>query len=419
MIHEKLGAIKRLGPIILVIIIVPILSVYIKSINSSKNSLSSIKEVKVQEIKGGDTSNLSELSGTLQPFQEVTVSFEVSGIINSLNIKEGSNINVDDILASIDDSNYELQVQQAQANTQKAQAAYNETAKGAREQQLAEASLKLEQAETTYNQAVTDFKRNETLYKSEYISQSDYEKSQNNMILTQKDMNTAQEAYSLVAAGATEEEKQQANAAYKQAVSAEEQAQLALSKTSLKSPMKGVVISKNISQGQLVSSGTPACTIANIDKLKVDLPVPDNEIPSWKIGDKVVAILYDKSVDGSVTNIFSATNENTGTINVEVTLDNTSHNWRPGQVVNCEHSVNGSFTIFVPKEAVISNGSSSPYVFLLKNNKAVKTNVEIGDLKNNKLEIKSGVKKGQSLITDGAYKLSNGDKVNVVGSDNE
>lgn len=49
-------------------------------------------------------------------------------------------------------------------------------------------------------------------------------------------------------------------------------------------------------------------------------------------------------------------------------------------------------SIFVPKEAVISNGNSSPYVFLLKDEK---------------------------VVTDGADRLSDGDKVNALGSDEE
>jgi multidrug efflux pump subunit AcrA (membrane-fusion protein) len=68
------------------------------------------KEVKVQKVKKENISNLSQLSGTLQPLQEVTVSFEVSGRINSLNVQEGTSVNVDDILAAVDIKDYELQV---------------------------------------------------------------------------------------------------------------------------------------------------------------------------------------------------------------------------------------------------------------------------------------------------------------------
>lgn len=406
---------KKIYSIILLTIMVTTLTACSKSSATS----SDLKEVKVQMVKKESTSKLSQLSGTLQPLQEATVSFEVPGRINSINVQEGTSVNVNDILASVDSKDYELQVQQAQANVDKAQAALSQTVKGARSQQIAEANLRLQQAESDYNQAVTDFKRSESLYKSGYISQSDYEKSKNSLSAAERNRDAANQAYSLIAEGATEEEKQQVNSAYAQTVHVKEQAQLTLSKTSLKAPIKGVVISKYVSQGQLVSAGTAAFKIGDIDKLKVTLPVPDYEISSWKTGDKVSLNLYNDSMDGQVTNIFSATNESTGSINVEVTIDNSKHNWRPGQVVTCDHKTDSGTAIYVPKEAVISSGSANPYVFLLKDNKAVKTDVKIGELKNNKLEIKSGINEDENLIIEGADRLSNGDKVKALGSDNK
>lgn len=384
-----------------------------RSTTTAQNNLS---QVKVENAKSESISNVSELSGTLQPFEETTVSFEVSGKINSLKVEEGSNVNKDDILASVDSKNYELQVSQAQANVDKASAAVRQTEKGAREQQIQQAKLKVEQAETAYNQAVVDFNRNKTLFESEAITQSDYEKFQNSESVAQKDLEAAKQAYSLITEGATEEEKEQVNASYGEANSAKEQAELALSKTSLKSPINGVVISKSISKGQLISVGTPVYKIGNIDKLKVLLSVPDYEISSWKIGDNVSAKLYDDSIDGTVTNIFSATNASTGSINVEVTIDNANHKWRSGQIVTCSHDINSGKGIFLPKEAVISTGSS-PYVFLLKDNKAIRTDVKIGELKNNKLEIKSGINENDSVIIEGMDRLSDNDDVKVSESD--
>jgi len=388
-----------------------------KSTIMVQNNLSKIKQVKVENAKSESINSVSELSGTLQPFEETTVSFEASGTITSSNVEEGSNVNKDDILASVDSKNYELQVSQAQANVDKASAVVRQTDKGAREQEIQQAKLKVEQAETAYNQAVVDFNRNKTLFEAGAITQSDYEKFENNESVAQKDLEAAKQAYSLIIEGATEEEKEQVNAGYNAANSVKEQAELALSKTSLKSPINGVVISKSISKGQLISAGAPVYKIGNIDKLKVLLSVPDYEISSWKIGDNVCAKLYDDSMDGTVTNIFAATNASTGSINVEVTIDNADHKWRSGQVVTCSHEVNGGQGIFLPKKAVISTGSSSPYVFLFKDNKAIKTEVNIGELKNNKMEIKSGINENDSVIIEGMDRLLDNDEVKVSESD--
>lgn len=323
--------------------------------------------VQVEKVKAKSMDSLSELSGTLEPTEEATVSFEASGTVESVGIQEGSRVNAGEILASIDSESYSLQTQQA-AN-------------------------QILNTETAYNQAATDFKRFEILYSEGAISKSDYEKAKINMDIAQNNM----------------------SAAYL----AKQQTELVLSKTSLESPLNGVVLAKYISAGQLVSAGTPAYRIGNIDRLKVGLLVPDNEISSWKIGDKILVKLYEESVEGEVANIFPATNENTGGITVEVAVNNADHKWHSGQVVTCVHISDSKAAIYVPKEAVISSGGTSAYVFILADDKAVKTEVTIGILRNNLFEIKSGIRENDRVIVKGADRLSDGDKVRVIGSDKQ
>lgn len=374
--------------------------------------------VHVETVKSESINNLSELSGTLQPLDSVTVSFEAGGTINSVNVQEGSNVKSGDSLAAIDDKSYQLQLEQAKLSIEQASANLNQTLKGARGQQIAEVNLKLQQAETLYDQALKEFQRNEALYNSGVITLSDYEKVKNAMTLAEKDRDAAEQAYSLVAEGATEEQKQQADSVYKQALSAKAQAELMLSKTSLKSPIDGVVISKYVSQGQLVGSGTPAYKIGKLDKLKVTLPVPDYEIGSWKMGDNVSINLYQQARAGQVTRIFSITNENSGTINVEVTINNEKYDWYPGQVVICSHKTEAGKSIFIPKSSVINKGGEAPYVFTLNNgNKVTKTNVKIGELKDNKLQITEGLQEGVKVVIEGADRLLDGEQVNELGSD--
>jgi RND family efflux transporter, MFP subunit len=321
--------------------------------------------VQVEKVEAQSIDQLSELSGTLEPVEESTVSFEVSGAVTSLNVQEGSQVNAGQVLAAVESKNYDLQAQQA--------------------------GNQLQSAEIAYNLAAADFERYKGLYDAGAISRSDYEKAQYNLDTAQNGVSTANIA--------------------------EQQAQLALAKTSLKSPIGGVVISKYISIGQLISAGTPAYKIGNTDRLKVHLLVPDSKISLWKTGDKISVKLYEESMEGEVTNIFPATDENTGGITVEVMIDNADHKWHAGQVVTCSHNSGSGTAISVPKEAVISNGGASVYVFLLKDDTAVKTEVIVGTLKNNLLEIKSGLLENDQLITKGADRLSDGDKVKVIESE--
>lgn len=383
----------------------------------SDKTSAELKEVETATVKKEKISNLSELSGTLSSKDEVTISFETGGRIISLNKKEGDPIKIGDILAALDDRDYLERVRQATAGVQQAEASLNQVTNGARPQELEQAKASVESLTAVYEKAASDLQRAETLYKSGYISKSDYENVQNQGTTSKNNLESAKQSYSMALEGARQEQKDQAVASYALALSSKEQASLVLEKTVLKSSIDGIIIEKYPSQGQLIGSGSPVYKIGNIDTLKAIFPVPDHEINLWKVEDKVNLTLYKTSREGVVTNIFPSTNQGTGTISVEVNIPNPNHDWIPGQVVDCLHNAEGTEGLFVPVEAVINTGNGKPYVFLAEGNKAKKFEVTIGTISNNKLEITSGLKEGDTLISKGADRLFNNDPIKIIGGD--
>lgn len=163
----------------------------------------------------------------------------------------------------------------------------------------------------------------EQLYKNGAISETEFESAKNAFELADKDYAEAQETYSLVKEGARTEDISATNASYQGAMVTRDQAAATLAKTEVKAPIQGTVLAKMADVGQLASSGAPVYRIGNIQQLKTVLPVPDKDISAWKVGDEVEIRLYEDKRVGKVTTIYPATNEQTGTISVEVVIDNT------------------------------------------------------------------------------------------------
>ncbi|WP_019121020.1 efflux RND transporter periplasmic adaptor subunit [Brevibacillus massiliensis] len=383
--------------------------------SDSADSLRDVKKVQVTQVKREPSVRTFELSGTLEPSEEATVSFEVPGRLVELGRSEGDKVKAGEVLARVDTSDLSLQLARANAGVEQAGASLAEVTNGAREQEIAQAKAALDKATVAYNQAKSDYERFEVLYQQDAISQNDYENMKNRLVLAEKDLQTAEQAYSLVTQGARQEVREQTRSAYDLAVIAKEQAALSLDKTRLKAPIEGTVIAKYSSVGELINAGTPIYKIGNIDALKVVLPVPDKEIAAWRTGDSVTLELYGEKREGTVSKIYPATNQSTGTIGVEVSVPNPQHDWYAGQVVVAHRKLAGSPSIFVPVEAVISRGEEKPFVFLAVDGKAVKTHVTIGELHDNKLEISSGLQEGDSLIVKGVDRLFDGDPVESAG----
>lgn len=148
--------------------------------------------VKAIVVNKEPLSVIYNLSGTLQPYDETTVSFEVPGRVLETNVNIGDPVTKGQVLTKLDPSNYQLQVEQsskavleaqagmsnvaatiqsadaalksANAQIEAAQANSNKIKKGAREQEKAQAKTKVERAQAIHNKAQVDAKRIEQLY---------------------------------------------------------------------------------------------------------------------------------------------------------------------------------------------------------------------------------------------------------------
>ncbi|WP_404580039.1 MULTISPECIES: efflux RND transporter periplasmic adaptor subunit [unclassified Paenibacillus] len=435
------------------------------STGSSDHEAAEQQNQKVEAIvvKKEPLSASFDLSGTLQPYEDTSVSFELSGLIRDTVVNVGDSVSQGQILTKLDPSSYQLQLEQANATIfeaqagiknataaissadasiqsadakkMAAQAGVNKVNKGAREQEKAQVRTKVQRAQSALTKAQATAERTKLLYDQGAATKNDYENAQLALTNATKDLEDAQEALSLIQEGATLEDRQSAAsslqqaqagkesaiaakeqavaskdnsaAAYQQAVIAKKQAELALSKTALKAPISGVILEKKATVGQLASAGQPVYRIGQIDRLKVLLPVPDHEITNWKQGQIVQLQLYDENREGTVSKIYPATNTNTGSINVEVMVPNIQHDWAPGQVVKAGRQLTQSEQILLPAKAVINNGTDT-FVYKVVNNRAVKTVVNVGQMSNNKLEITKGLNVGDRVVTTGVNLIYNG-----------
>ncbi|WP_400162203.1 efflux RND transporter periplasmic adaptor subunit [Brevibacillus sp. TJ4] len=374
-----------------------------------------VKRVSVETVKQEQVSQMSELSAVLQPWEEAVISFEVGGRIVEMKHEEGDSVRAGDVLARVEDQDYELQVAASNAAVQQSAASLSKVQNGAREQEIAQAKLQVDKAQIAYQNAEDNFRRVEKLYQENAVSQSDFEQAQNGLNLARKDLENAEQAYSLVVQGARAEDQALTQAAYQQAVISRDAAATTLGKTQLRAPISGTILGKLSSSGNLVAAGTPVYRVGNIDLLKVILPVPDRQIADWQVGETIAFDLYGQTRNGQVVKIHPMTNASTGTIGVEVQIPNPQRDWFAGQVVKATKELDGKSGIFVPVEAVLSRGQGEPHVFLYMDGKAVKTSVQIGQIADNKLEIVNGLQVGDQVIVKGAERLFDGDTVEVTG----
>ncbi len=232
---------------------------------------------------GGTSDAPVTTSGTISA-TEVSVAAEVPGKVTAVLVEEGQRVKAGDPVARLDVAALALQLKQAQAALQGAEARLAEAKAGARPEQVRQAEELARQAAAGLAGAQKNYDTVKQLY-----DQGAATRVQMDAATTQLDTATAQARAAraqadLVQQGATPEQIKQLEAAVAQAQAAAGLAQLNLDRATLLAPAAGVVMRRLAEPGTLVSPGAAVATLANLDDLWLRVYVPENQLNMVKLG---------------------------------------------------------------------------------------------------------------------------------------
>lgn len=321
---------------------------------------------KTAEVEKGTLISTVSATGTIEPVLKVLVGTQVSGTIMKWYADFNQKIEEDFVLAELDQERFKVVVEQRKASA-------------------AVAKARVEEAKAQLTKTTMDRERIERMYKKEAATDFEYRQAK------------ADEAVCHAALLAAQAQSQAADADVQQAT-------VELDKTIIRSPIDGVVISRDVDEGQTVAAAmnTPTLfTIANdLTKMRVNAAVSEMDIGKVKEDMKAefkVDAYPDRSFSGTVSQVRYAEKieNNVVTYTTLITVANPELLLRPGmtariqfEVERVENAVKVPNTAlrFVPREESLklrkqtakSETSKSPCVYRLKDGKPVKVTVATG-----------------------------------------
>ena len=292
--------------------------------------------------------NLS-LSGTLEANEQIEIRSEVSGIVESINFKEGSKVSKGQILFTVND--LELQAQLAKVQT--AQKLASENARRAK-----------------------------LLLEKEAISQEEYD-------ISEADFQFARAESQLVAAQ--------------------------LAKATVRAPFSGTIGLRYISQGTYVTPTTPIARLVNTDQLKITFSIPEKYSSQIALDDRFTFTTSNAKEQYTAT-IYAIEPEvelTTRSLKMRAIADNTEGKLIPGTFANVFLPLaTVKDALLVPSESLIpiQNGKK---IFVSEGGLAKEVIVETGFRTENSVNVLSGLKSGDTILTSGVMMLKNGTPVKV------
>lgn len=236
-------------------------------------------EVEFTKAKKADIIERVSASGKIQPEIEVKLSPDVSGEIVGLYITEGDSVRAGQLLLKIRPDNYESLLSRAEAQVNSSKASVEQAKSGQ------------SQSESRMLKAKIDYDRNKKLHDDKVISDADFDQFNSQYLVAKQDVESAKA--NVLAA---EFNVKSSQAALKDA-------RANLTKTTIYAPQSGTVSKLNVELGERVvgtsqMAGTELLRIANLNKMEVRVNVNENDITRVSMNDTVIIDVDSYSASG-------------------------------------------------------------------------------------------------------------------------
>jgi HlyD family secretion protein len=236
-------------------------------------------EVEFTKAKKADIIERVSASGKIQPEVEVKLSPDVSGEIVGLYVTEGDSVRAGQLLLKIKPDNYESLFARAEAQVNSARASVEQSKSGQ------------SQSESRLLKAKIDYDRNKKLHDDKVISDADFDQFNSQYLVAKQDVESSKA--NVLAA---EFNVKSSQAALKEA-------RANLTKTTIYAPQSGTVSKLNVELGERVvgtsqMAGTELLRIANLNKMEVRVNVNENDITRVSMNDTVIIDVDSYSASG-------------------------------------------------------------------------------------------------------------------------
>ncbi len=191
--------------------------------------------------------------------------------------------------------------------------------------------------------------------------------------------------------------------------------------TVITAPISGRISAAAVKVGNFVRPAdlSPLATINQIVPIYVTFAIPQRVLPDLRDamakGESTVGVIQrggSKAENGKVTMIENTVDNTTGMVTVRAVMDNPNETLWPGTLVSTKLSIRTEDAVVVPSVAV-QRSQSGNFVFVVKDGKSVIQQVTVDRTYQGFSVIATGLKGGETVVTDGQMLLSNGTAVEL------
>jgi multidrug efflux pump subunit AcrA (membrane-fusion protein) len=385
----------------------------------SKQEKEKEPEVSVQTAPAEkkDISQVIAEEAVVFPLQQATVAPKITSTIKQFLVRRGTPVKKGQLLAVLENADLSAAALASQGDFQQAEATYATTIGASLPQQIQKVELDATSAKSAFEAQEKIYISRKELFQKGAIPRRDLDAAEVALVAARsQNEQTQKQLADLQRVG----KDQALKSAQAQKLSAEGKylgAKAQLSYSEIRSPIDGVVTDRPLYVGDLATANQPLLTVMNISKLIAKGHLPQSEAAQLKVGNHAEIRVpgVEDAIEGTVTLVSPALDPGSTTLEVWVQARKPSAHLRPGISVQVAITAKtDKNAVVIPAGTVFKNPEGGDYVLLAgTDDKAHLKTVRVGIRNTESVEIASGIKEGDPVITSGGYAVPDGTKIKV------
>jgi HlyD family secretion protein len=422
---------RESGPVLKLVIIAVVVALAAIGAIFAYNRLNAPTPVQVVQVQtptsassAGDQVVLTA-TGYIIAAHKIEVASKVNGRVAWVGVDKGDKVQAGQVLVRLEDDEYRAQVTQQQGQIANLRARLAELQNGSRPEEVAKARADVDQAKADLANSKVTLNRTQQLVESGVLSKQALDDSQAKYDGDVAKVNSLQRTLDLSVLGPRKEQIEQVTGQILQARGALDYAETQQSNTTIKAPITGTILDRNVERGEFITTGFVGdkgakgyiVTMANLQDLQVELDITQNDFP--KLGPKQKGVITtdaypDRKYQGFIEQVSPEADRAKATVQVKVKVLQPDDYLRPDMnaTVSFYNEAKAETSTETKRIVIIPPGAlQNDHVFVVFNGHAVKRAVTTAGSTAKGVRIESGLIGGEDLIVSPPADLKDGQKV--------
>ena len=356
----------------------------------------------------------------LTPLAQAAIAPRITAPVKTYYVQRGSKVKAGELLAVLDNKDLAAAAMDSKGGYTQAQAAYQTTTKAAVPEEYQKGQLNVAQAKATLDLQQSIVNARQKLFDEGAIPGRDLDTAKAQLVQAKSAYDIAESHLAGLKAVSREAALKSAQGQLESAQGKYDASRAMFDYSEIRSPINGVVTDRPLFVGETASAGTALLTVMDTSALLAKTHLPQSQVQALKLGApaEVTVSGLEKPVAGKVTLISPALDPGSTTVEVWVRIENPKGGIKPGTSVRL--SIDGETipnALTVPSAAVVTTTTGQKTVMVIGADSVAHTRpVTVGIQDADNVQIASGLKAGEQVVTVGAYGMDDGTPVKVVAA---